>query len=76
MTRNKGRWVFFLVVVAFTALISSSKTTHSDHLTPMQPLPSQTQKALIEQRALVDTLKESATEIKKDADEVHREICP
>jgi len=76
MTRNKGRLVFLLVVVALTALVSSSKTTHSDHLVPMQPLPSQTQKALIEQRALVKTLKESAVEIKKDADEVHREICP
>ena len=72
------RNIYLLMVLGIVgALVLSSKTTRSDNVKIIgHVVPSKTQKALVEQRNIVDSLKREAKEIKQDADEVHREICP
>ncbi|MBL96761.1 MAG: hypothetical protein CMF52_03010 [Legionellales bacterium] len=76
--KQSRRNIYLLTVLGvICALVLSSKTTRSDNAVVIGTVvPSKTQKALVEQRNIVNSLKREAKEIKQDADEVHREICP
>tara|TARA_B100001989_G_scaffold247502_1_gene219778 strand:+ start:1245 stop:1478 length:234 start_codon:yes stop_codon:yes gene_type:complete len=77
MMQSKRNVYLLMVFGIVGALVLSSKTTRSDNVATIgHVVPSKTQKALVEQRNIVDSLKREAKEIKDDADEVHREICP